>query len=243
MPTAPTRRLCDGHRKDGAPCGGWAMRGKAKCHMHGGKSPAGIASPHFRTGKYSSLLPLRLAAAYDAARNDPDIHSLAEEIALAETRLRDLLTRLDTSDLGHAWVMLAAAWRDFARCRSAGDIPGMQKALSIIEPIVKRGEVDYLLWQEITDTARLLAQLRLQEHRRLVDLESMMTAERANVLFGLLLRTVHSAVIEHADPATARRILTAVQATVRTLDTRPVAGAGVLRPDPPADPAAAAALA
>jgi hypothetical protein len=38
-----------------------AMRGKAVCHYHGGKTPAGYGLPQTKTGKYSSLLPLRLA--------------------------------------------------------------------------------------------------------------------------------------------------------------------------------------
>ena len=212
-------------KRTGQRCGVHAMRGSHVCYHHGGRSRKGIAHPGLtQGGKYSKLLPLKLATAYAEARADPDLHALIDEIALTEARVRELLGRLDSSDLGHAWTQLDAAWQAFARCRSAGDVPGMQAALADLEPVIARGAQDYLLWGEISNAVKLLADLRLKEHRRLVDLQTMISAERANVVFGLLLRSVHSAVITHAAPDVASTILVTIQDAIRGLDLHAVAG-------------------
>jgi hypothetical protein len=48
---------------DRHPCRKWAMT-NGRCALHGGKSLRGIASPRFRHGRYSTLLPLNLAERY-----------------------------------------------------------------------------------------------------------------------------------------------------------------------------------
>ena len=47
------------------------LEGRARCHYHGGKTPRGIASPHFRTGRYSKYLPGGLEKLCENARADP----------------------------------------------------------------------------------------------------------------------------------------------------------------------------
>lgn len=46
-------RLCGARRRDGEPCRQPAMRGRNRCRMHGGKTPTGPDSPHWRHGRYS----------------------------------------------------------------------------------------------------------------------------------------------------------------------------------------------
>src|SRR3712207_8368067 len=49
-------------KRSGNRCRKDAMIGKEACHMHGGKTPMGPGSPHFRHGRRSKFLPSRLAA-------------------------------------------------------------------------------------------------------------------------------------------------------------------------------------
>ena len=55
MPRRPPEnfRRCDARTRSGAPCRAPAMRHRERCRMHGGKTPRGIGSPHFKTGQYS----------------------------------------------------------------------------------------------------------------------------------------------------------------------------------------------
>jgi len=66
------------------------MHGKAVCYMHGGNSPAGIASPSFKHGRYSKVLPVRLAERYAEAKADPELTNLEDEIAVTVVRLCEL---------------------------------------------------------------------------------------------------------------------------------------------------------
>ena len=205
-----------------------ACVGRNVCHIHGGKTLQGVASGLYRHGKYSKFLPLSLAADYQRARDDPDLHSLTDEIALSDARLCELLRRVETSDLGAAWTHLDSAYQAFTACRSVGDVTGMGRALSAMESQIGRGKTDYLLWREISDQVKLLGTLRLQEHKRLVDLESMMSAQQAQLFFGLIQQAVHKAVTTHADADAARRILAAIQADLVRLAGRTVDDARVL---------------
>ena len=62
--------------------------------MHGGDTPQGIASPHYRGKGYSQAIPKYLKDIYEAHHNDPDLLSLHSEIALCNTRIEDLLTQI-----------------------------------------------------------------------------------------------------------------------------------------------------
>ena len=220
------RRLCKAHKRlTKEPCRAWAVRGMEVCRLHGGKSLRGVAAPWYKTGKYSKELPTQLAAQYQEALRHPEIHALVDEIALGETRLRKLLERIEHNDLGQAWVALDATWKQFTAARSHGDTEGMRQALDDAEGLINRGQTDYLLWNQILDVVKTVADLRLKEHRRMLDLNLVITADRAMLLFGLIEKAVHKAVTIHADPTTARAILVAIQDELRTIDTRGVAQA------------------
>ena len=70
------------------------VKGRTRCRMHGGATPQGIASPHYRGKGYSRSVPKHLQAIYEAHFNDPDLLSLHKEIALCNTRIEDLLTQI-----------------------------------------------------------------------------------------------------------------------------------------------------
>ena|ERR1041385_7461737 len=214
---------CAAHSKrTGQRCRDNAMRGSHLCYHHGGATPKGIAAPQMTTGKYSRFLSLRLASHYHDALADPDIHSIKDEVGLAEARLKDLLSRTESSDLGHAWLTLDAAWQEFARCRTLGDVAGMGVALAQVEAQVARGKADYLLWSDITDKLKLLSDLRLKEHKRLIDLQAMITEERALLIFGLIMQAIREAVLKYAEKDTASHILRDIQEAVREHDLRVV---------------------
>ena len=60
-PHAVRRRICGAKNRQGEPRGR-APRPNGRCHLHGGKSLGGIASPRFKHGHYSRFIYLRLAA-------------------------------------------------------------------------------------------------------------------------------------------------------------------------------------
>lgn len=92
---AITRQCEATSKRSGKRCRKHAMRGRNVCLAHGGKTPRGTASPHFKTGRYSRSLPGRLVAAYEEAFNDPRLLSLRDEIALIQAMTCQTLSQLD----------------------------------------------------------------------------------------------------------------------------------------------------
>ncbi|MCB9150722.1 MAG: hypothetical protein H6641_18365 [Caldilineaceae bacterium] len=92
-------------KRSGERCKKAAMRGRNVCMFHGGKTPRGVASGSFKTGRYSQHLPTRLAARYCEAQNDQKLLDLHEEIALIDARIADMLDGLtgDTARDNEKW--------------------------------------------------------------------------------------------------------------------------------------------
>ena len=98
-------------KRTGERCGAHAVTGRAVCHHHGGKTPAGVASPHFRHGRHSRRLPTRLAARIAEAGADPEWGSLRAEVALLDARIADLLLGLAGAGPGEERRRWAAVLR------------------------------------------------------------------------------------------------------------------------------------
>ena len=85
--------------------------------MHGGDTPQGIASPHYRGKGYSRSIPTHLKDIYEAHHNDPDLLSLHKEIALCGTRIEDLLTQI-SGRMGDCIDQVSAAFSAFQKAHA-----------------------------------------------------------------------------------------------------------------------------
>jgi uncharacterized protein YjcR len=93
MPLPHNDHLCAARTRKGTPCQNPAMA-NGRCRMHGGKTPRGTDLPQFKTGRFSKSLPDRLVERYEQTLNDEERHNLADEIALAETKIDDLFAKM-----------------------------------------------------------------------------------------------------------------------------------------------------
>src|SRR5262249_46273923 len=76
-------------KRDGTPCQARPYA-NGRCRVHGGETPAGVASPHYRNGrrsKYLRDLPRDLRAGYKAALAGPEQTALVDELAVLEARI------------------------------------------------------------------------------------------------------------------------------------------------------------
>ena len=99
----PVPGRCGRRLKDSDPpryCTQWPLKGRDCCKYCGGKSPAGVASPHWRNGsrsRYMKHLPQDLKAAHEQALADENLESLRDELALLTNRTQEVLDRLSAA--------------------------------------------------------------------------------------------------------------------------------------------------
>lgn len=200
---------CGAKTRQGGVCRQPALP-NGRCHYHGGKSLIGIASPTYRTGRYSKFLPTRLAARYEETRQDAALLELREEIGLVDARLADLLSRVDTGESGELWQRLMRARVELLACRKANDTPGQIIALGLILDLIGQGHADYRAWAEVGAVLEQRRKLVESERKRLVEMQQMISSERAMALLGAVVNIIK----EHVDD---RAILAAISSGINNL--------------------------
>lgn len=166
------------------------MKGKRVCTVHGGLTPGGIASPHFKTGRHSKHLPERMAEKYQESINDPELLALDAEISLVDARLEDLLSRVDTGESGALWKTAQSVFFDFRNANASGDQDKMTVALTELNRILNLGVDDYKAWDEIGNMLEQRRKLSESERKRRMDMEVVITVERQMVLLGAVVALI-----------------------------------------------------
>jgi len=190
--------LCQAKRTNGEPCKAQAVRGKRVCRVHGGMTPSGIASPHFKTGRYSKALPARMLEAYTTAASDPQLLEQREQIAVLDARLIDLLARVDTGESGAIWQALMQQRMDFIASKRANDVKGQTTALNTILDLITEGHTDYRAWGEVQSVLEQRRRLVESERKRQVEMQQMVTSQQVMVLVSALLESVKRNVSDRA---------------------------------------------
>jgi hypothetical protein len=158
--------------------------------MHGGTTPRGIASPHFKTGRYSRYLPPRLAERFSESLADPDLLNLNREIALVDSRMEDLLKRVDSGESGRIWDALRTLNRDLRDAQRRRDSVMVAETMEEISKTISAGNADYAAWGEIASLVNQRRGLVESERRRLLDMQNMVTAEQAMLLIAAVVDSI-----------------------------------------------------
>jgi len=217
MQSPETRRRCGAKTRDGKPCNAWAVSGRERCRMHGGATPRGLAHPSTTHGAYSRALPPRILADFEAARTDPELLELRNQIGLVDARILDVLRRVDTGESGARWRELNAAWRAYRDAVKAKDPDAMATALGAVGQAIDAGEGDWRAWREVGSLVEQRRRLVETERRRLVDLRQLVTSEQLLLVSHALLKVV----LEHVRDQGTRE---AIAVGFRGVLDRPGAG-------------------
>lgn len=196
------KKRCGAKKRDGSKCRTWAMP-NGRCRMHGGTSLKGAAHPAFKHGRYSEALPERLLERYQASQSDPELLAMRDEIGLTDARLGDVLARVDSGENGALWQRVKEHYDELQAGRAAQDVNRMADAIDALGVVISSASTDAAAWAEV---GRLIEQRRRlveSERKRMVDLQLMITAERAMALVTALVGVVR----EHVRDA---RTLTAI---------------------------------
>lgn len=219
MPLSNGQRICNGHRRDGSVCTMVAIHGTTKCKKHGGASPSGPASPHFKHGRYSRSLPARLAEHYHDFRANPRLLSLSDEIAVHQARLAEQLAQVDTGESGATWQQLKQTLDAFSTAQQAGDYPTMNGHFATLKQLVLTGSESTKQWDEIRRTSETLCKLVQTETKTLLGLQQLITVQQHMLMLGAVHAAIVEAVKAHADTQSGRKILMSVEAEFTRLAT------------------------
>lgn len=199
----PMKRICGAKTRNGTPCQRAPAVGRNRCKLHGGASLRGVASPHFKTGRYSRYLPQDLAKRYHESLNDPDLLNLSSELSLIDARLTELLGRVTTGESGALFRRLSSLWTEMTDADVRKDFDAQRAALHKIGEVIQRGLGDGAAWEEIDRLVERRRKLTESEGKRRIAMSQMLTPEQAATLVAAL----EAAVKEHVhDRETLRRI-------------------------------------
>lgn len=173
-------------KRTGQPCQRPAINGTGKCYHHGGKSLGGVASPTFKTGRFSKFLPTRLLDTYQDSLDDPKLWELSEKAALLNARLAELLRRLDTGESGATWAALRVAWGEMKQAINTVDAAAMMRLLAVIDSLIEVGNRDRAAWDEISGLINLFKGLSESERKHLDHMDRVMTAEQVMIMIAAI---------------------------------------------------------
>jgi len=193
---------CGARTRNGGLCQSRAMP-NGRCRMHGGSTPSGIASPHYKTGRYAKHMPKRMLETYEQARTDPELLNLSDDLAMVEARISDVLARVDSGEAGEAWEKLADAWNVLRIAQKAKDGPQTHIALATIGQIIDTGSGDWAAWREVFDLVERRRKLVMSEVKRRIQMQDM--TDNAEVMIAV--DKLVDAVVRHVSDRDALRAI------------------------------------
>lgn len=183
-------------KQTGERCKRQVTPGRTVCYYHGGRIPRGAALPQTTRGRYSRDLPTRMMARYEQAQSDGELLALRDEIALLDSRLADVLTRVDTGESGWIWQRLKETATELRIARRRNDQGAQADALNSLLSLVESGHQDYAAWSDVRSLLEQRRRTVESERKRLVEMQQTITAERALLLIGAITGIVKAHVSE-----------------------------------------------
>lgn len=221
-------RRCGAKRRNGQPCKAAAMP-NGRCRCHGGLTPCGIASPHFKHGhrsKYLRDIPPALKAGYKAALKDETLHSLDDDLALLQARMSQLLRDLSASE-APPWGKVVDALVSYEQARRGKDKDKSKRCMAELAQAIRQGSdaarEHERIWADIFDTINLKSRAAAQEHRRQVDLAALVPASDALAVFVAMMERTKLVLEDRLDGQQARKVMSEIARSIHDLLPGPTA--------------------
>lgn len=193
-------------------CKARAVIGSNVCYHHGGRTPKGVASPHFKHGRHIPYLVQGLADRYAEMHSDSELLNLQSEIALIDVLMTENLSALQTGESADFWDAALQQVIDARKAYKSENYAGLEKALDELEALCDHRRLHFAAEKEIREKMELRRKLTESRRKHLIEAEQVVTTEQAMLLVSGLLDSVQRNV-------TDRKTLTAIQAEFIRLTT------------------------
>lgn len=198
---------CNAIKKDGTRCQGTAMKTNGRCRIHGGKTPHGMASPHYKGRDYSKRIPKgagNLLESYVEVRNDQELLNLSGEAALIAARVSELVGKIDVGESLERWKKVREQWRIYSMAIRAKDSLAASDAKAELDKLLSITPQEWYVWDEIYKAIRELRGVTSQEQKRRMDMNALVSTEEAIGFISEVLAVVKKELED--DPKKMRRI-------------------------------------
>jgi hypothetical protein len=181
------------------------MIGKDCCRKHGGKTPTGKASPHYKTGQWSKYdhLPLDIQKRIERLCADKDLYSLEREILTMMARYVELEERLNSGENVGLWGALekhAAQLRSVLGALESTNCPDTLGALAnerdaqlvALLDVIAQGAQRDKTWDDLRENAKLTASLKESHSRMMKDAQALVSVAEVGRLITAIVDMLQS---------------------------------------------------
>lgn len=171
-------------------CRNYRAPGFTVCEFHGAATPVGMAAPGAKHGRYSRVMPRRLTQRFETLVTDTETLNLARDLALLDTRIEELLGRIDEGESETGWRRAGDAFTKLRAAMTTGDGQVIREQIQALTRAFAAATAGDSNWRDIRDALQERRLIVESERRRLVDLHQMVTVEElmvfANALVGIV---------------------------------------------------------
>lgn len=154
-------------------CTRYPLHGRTRCRTHGGRTPLGPASPHFKRGehsqwmgRYQGVLPGGpLLQGYQATLQDTNLRTLREQIALATALEQETVQRLATGESHGGWLRARELMAQADLALQAKDQTRLNAAWRSLRGLLLEGGSQAEVREELQRLADLQRRLRETESK------------------------------------------------------------------------------
>ena len=199
-------KKCGAKTRAGGKCKQRAMRG-GRCYIHGGKSPGGVASPHFKTGRYSDYIPGNLAQDYEAALADKDPLSLQPDVVLLRALTAKYVAQTGQGDTHPAWIEVKQMVSAIKEAMRTGNKDALRKLFSQLDMIIAPHYRAARAEEQVVRRIEQIGKVADKERRLLIDRQKVMTIEQALALCTSLTLAITGIVKKHCEDKKLERLI------------------------------------
>lgn len=203
---------CSGHKNrkntNGIwqPCMKWKAKGRKGCRFHQDGVNVGAKNGNFKHGRFSKYAPMgvdNLLLELDESRREGEHFSLREQINLAEVRIAQLVSKLDTSSSSKTWLDIRQARLDIMNAVKSGNADQLTAALKVLESVSEAGQKEHRAWEELFKVQRQLKLLIESERKKMVEDKFMVTLDEFVIVLSMIGHAINQKV---TDPEIRREL-------------------------------------
>jgi len=172
-------------------------------------------------GRHSRHLPKRLLESYRASCEDPKLQSLKAELALVDTRIKDLLARMDDDGDGSIYEQIVEVLNTVVAQFDAGQSAMARLTLDEAIRIASVGARESRSWESLGEFVDLRRKLSEAETKREATLHQSITAEQALQLIGFMADAMRRVVMKYVPVEVQRVVLSDLSSEVKVITGSP----------------------